>query len=128
MEGNNKGKLRGISSWIEQTKYEVSHEDEILACTKIVLRLLRYMKDNNMTQRKLARKLGVTPQYVNKLFHGRDFDLKISTAIRYGHILGINLVEIPEPEEEDAYETKYHNEYFSSSTHYGFYCMNAAMA
>lgn len=62
MEGNIKGNLRGISSWIEQTKYEVSHEDEILACTKIVLRLLRYMKDNNMTQRTLARNWGEPPQ------------------------------------------------------------------
>ena len=56
------------------------------------------MKDNNMNQKDLAEKLNVTPQYINKLLHGQNLDLKITTALRYGRILGIRLILIPEDE------------------------------
>ena len=39
--------------------------------------------------------LGVSPQYVNKLLHDRDFDLKISTAVRYGRLLGMPIIIVP---------------------------------
>ena len=72
------------------------NEEELLACRKIILKIVRYMKDNKMNQKDLAEKLNVSPQYINKLLHGQDIDLKITTVLRYGRILGIKLILLPE--------------------------------
>lgn len=69
---------------------------EANACKSIVYRLIQYMYDHKMSQRDLARKLDVIPQYINKLLRGEDLDLKITTALRYGRILGLQLVFVPE--------------------------------
>ena len=72
------------------------NEEELLACRRIILKIVRYMKDNKMNQKDLAEKLNVSPQYINKLLHGQNVDLKITTALRYGRILGIKLIQLPE--------------------------------
>ena len=87
---------REQASWISRAKAEIEQEDGILECRRIVLRIVRYMKDNHLTQKELACRLNVTPQYVNKLLHGQDLDLKVTTVIRYGKLLGIKLLEIPD--------------------------------
>lgn len=87
---------REQASWISRAKAEIEQEDGILECRRIVLRIVRYMKDNHLTQKELACRLNVTPQYVNKLLHGQDLDLKVTTVIRYGRLLGIKLLEIPD--------------------------------
>lgn len=83
------------TSWISQAKFEIENEAGFLECKRIVLRIVRYMKDNHLSQKELAARLNVTPQYVNKFLHGQDIDLKISTVIRYGNLLGIKLIEVP---------------------------------
>lgn len=97
MEDNTKmRRMRKVSSWISDTAKSVNNEEEVLAGKKIVLKVLRYMESNNMTQKELAEKLGVSPQYINKFLHGQECDIKVSTAIRYGRILNTKLIEIPE--------------------------------
>lgn len=85
---------REQTTWLTQAKFELEHEDELLECRRIVLKIVRYMKDNHLTQKELASRLNVTPQYINKLLHGQDLDLKISTVIRYGRLLGVKLIEV----------------------------------
>ena len=58
-----------------------------------------------MRQKDLAEKLYVSPQYINKLIHGQDLNLKIATALRYGRILGVKLVEIPKDERTESQVT-----------------------
>ena len=77
------------TSWISKSRSEIDNEDELLACRRIILKIVRYMKDNKMSQKDLSQKLNVSPQYIHKLIHGQDLDLKISTALRYGRILGL---------------------------------------
>ena len=86
---------REQQSWISKAKFEIEHEEELLECRRIVLKIVRYMKDNHLTQKELASRLNVTPQYINKFLHGQDLDLKISTVVRYGRCLGIKLIEVP---------------------------------
>jgi len=87
---------REQASWISRAMDEIEHEDELLECRRIVLKIVRYMKDNHLTQKELACRLNVTPQYVNKLLHGQDLDLKVTTVVRYGKLLGIKLLEVPD--------------------------------
>ncbi len=84
-----------MSTWMSDAAESIACEEEILAGKMIVLKIIQYMEDNNMTQKQLAEKLNVSPQYINKFLHGLDCDIKISTAIRYGRILNLKLIEIP---------------------------------
>ena len=93
-----RARVKPTKTWISKSKFEIEHEEELLACRRIILKIVRYMKDNGMTQKGLAEKLNVSPQYINKLLHGQDLDLKISTVLRYGRILGIKLITVPEDE------------------------------
>ena len=86
-------KLRNREAWISKAKSEIEHEEEYLACRLIALKIVRFMKDNNLSQNELAQKLGVSPHYVGKFLNGLDLGIKRSTAIRYGNILGIKLIE-----------------------------------
>ena len=90
-----KKRLREVPSWIADAKREIEIEEDLLACRLIVLKIVRYMKENHLSQKELAEKLNVSPQYINKFLHGRDLDMKVSTAFRYGRILGIKLLELP---------------------------------
>lgn len=91
-----KRRLRNISSWMADSERAISNQEENIAGKSIVLKILRYMEENRMTQKELALRLDVTPQYINKFLHGQECDIKISTALRYGRLLGIKLIEIPE--------------------------------
>ena len=91
-----RARVKPSTTWISKSKSEIDNEEELLACRRIILKIVRYMKDNKMNQKDLAEKLNVSPQYINKLLHGQDIDLKITTALRYGRILGIKLILLPE--------------------------------
>ena len=93
-----RARVKPTETLISKSKFEIENEEELLACRRIILRIIRYMKDNKMSQKDLAKKLNVSPQYINKLLHGQDLDLKITTALRYGRILGVKLITLPEDE------------------------------
>lgn len=95
MEGDKK-RIRKFSSWMADASKSIENEEAVFAVKKIVLKILRYMEENNLTQKELAEKLQVTPQYVSKFLHGQDCDIKISTIIRYGKILNLKLIDIPD--------------------------------
>ncbi len=90
---------KDVMSWMKEDEVAKGRKEEIRATTKIILHLIDYMERHQMSQTDLARELGVTPQYINKLLHGQDKSFRIETAIEYGEKLGIKLVEIPEPME-----------------------------
>lgn len=100
-----RARVKPTKTWISKSKFEIENEEELLACRRIILKIVRYMKDNNMSQKDLAEKLNVSPQYINKLIHGQDLNLKITTALRYGRILGVKLVEIPKDERTESQVT-----------------------
>ena len=69
-------RLRKSASWITETQRIYENLEETNTFSRIALRIIRYMKDNGLTQKELAERLNVTPQYVNKLLHGANFDLQ----------------------------------------------------
>lgn len=93
-----RARVKPTTTWISKSKFEIENEEELLACRRIILKIVRYMKDNKMTQKDLAEKLNISPQYINKLLHGQELDLKITTVLRYGRILGLKLIVLPEDE------------------------------
>lgn len=87
---------RDLTSWMKEDEAAKRNEEKVRATTKIILHLIDYMESHQMSQTDLARKLNVTPQYINKLLHGQDTSFRIETAIEYGKLLGITLIEIPD--------------------------------
>lgn len=60
MEENIKTKrMRKVSSWMTDAVEAINNEDEILAGKRIVLKIIRYMENNHMSQKDLAEKLDV---------------------------------------------------------------------
>ena len=96
-------KLRAVSPWLAESRSEKDFGEDLLECRIIVLKIIRFMKENHLTQKELAEKLNVSPQYINKFLHGRDLDMKVSTILRYGRILGIKLLEIPKDDQREEY-------------------------
>ena len=92
---------RDAMSWMKEDAVAGKKEAAVRATTKIILHLIDYMESHQMSQTDLARELGVSPQYINKLLHGQDTSFRIETAIDYGNKLGIKLIEIPHPKESE---------------------------
>ena len=93
-----RARVKPTKTWVSKSNVEIENGEELLACRRIILKIVRYMKDNKMSQKDLADKLNVSPQYINKLIHGQDLDLKVTTVMRYGRILGLKLIVLPEDE------------------------------
>ncbi len=83
-------------SWVEENRAIIAQiedggvEDSAMN-DRIILRLIGYMRTNGLTQRDLAAKLGVSPQYINKIIRGREGNIGVTTASRYGRLLKIDL-------------------------------------
>ena len=54
-----RARVKQTTTWISKSKTEIENEEEILACRRIILKIVRYMKDNKMNQKDLAEKLNV---------------------------------------------------------------------
>lgn len=107
-------KLKNIPvdmSWIdENNKVYTELEDNLdgfNARYAIALRLKQYMREHKLTQAQLADKLMVTPQWINKVLKGRE-NLSVDTAIKYGKLLNIKLIQIVGLDEEPSgiYQTE----------------------
>ena len=51
------------------------------------------MRENKVSQVSLAKDMGVTPQYINKILQGKE-NMTIETICRIESALGINLIEV----------------------------------
>lgn len=85
----------GSMAWMKEDARDLERQEEIRAESIIILHLVDYMEQHQMSQTDLARRLNVTPQYIHKLLHGQDSSFRIETAMEYGRKLGISLIEIP---------------------------------
>ena len=92
--------VQDATDWTETTWQSSDRSEELQFGARIVVKIKRYMRANNFSQKQLADKLGVTPQRVNKMLHESAADMKIATALRYGKILGIELISIPEEQKQ----------------------------
>lgn len=87
-------RIKPKDNWITRSKIEIEHKEEFLLCRRIALKFVQYMREHNMLAEDLAKKLGVSTQYVNKLIHGECLDFKVASIVKYGKILGIDLIRV----------------------------------
>ncbi|MCK4923116.1 MAG: helix-turn-helix transcriptional regulator [Bacteroidales bacterium] len=97
---------RDSSGWIEDAKARQANSAWTKRSFKIAVRILREIRTqkptNGMTQKKLAEKMGVTPQYINKVVKGKE-NLTLETIAKIEDVLGISLIEVSSVMTSQAY-------------------------
>lgn len=86
------------SSWKEEAIERRRDRSWTNRSAKIAVRILREIRrqksENGMSQKMLAEKMDVSPQYINKLVKGKE-NLTLETISKIEDVLGIVLLEVP---------------------------------
>ena len=82
------------SDWINKAEWEISNEGWLDKSAKIALKILRTIREKNITQIKLAESLNVSPQHISKIVQGKE-NLTLETISKLEKVLNITLIDIP---------------------------------
>ncbi len=81
------------AKWKEIAKWNQIHKDALDDYTIIAFRILECLKEKGLTQRQLAKELGVTPQALTKIVKGRR-NLTLNTIRKIEKVLDIQLISV----------------------------------
>lgn len=122
------------STWEKDAKWREANEDWLSDSFKIAVLVLETLHSKNMTQKELADKMKVSPQFINKVVKGQE-NLSLETIAKLGKALGIRLIEVAnqspmvavEYDFEQAYEVSelYRKEFFSKASAQGYVGLDA---
>ena len=82
------------SGWLEKAKWSEDNSAWLEKSALIAIKILRAIKDQGSSQKKLAEKLEVSAQYINKIVKGNE-NLSLETISKLEIALGIQLIEVP---------------------------------
>jgi transcriptional regulator with XRE-family HTH domain len=102
--------------WAEDAAWYEESGNWLDKSARIALKILRVLRDKNISQKKLAELIKVSPQYINKLVKGEE-NLTLETICRLETALQVKLVEIPgiESDAELHYVAEKHIDYADKS-------------
>ena len=75
----------------ERAEWRRANRDWLRKSQQIAMTIMSHMDELGMTQKELAQKLGVSPQYVNKVLRGTE-NLSLDTICKFEGILGCELI------------------------------------
>ncbi len=82
------------SNWREKAQWRKDNRDWLRKSGRIAVAVLEAIDANpDMSQAKLAEKMGVTKQYISKIVKGQE-NLSLQTICKLESALGITLVEV----------------------------------
>lgn len=87
------------TEWIEAAKWRQENQDWLDMSGRIALKVLRYLRKEKITQKALAKDLGWSPQYLNKVLKGSE-NLTLETICKLQRATGLVLIEVPKFEYE----------------------------
>jgi transcriptional regulator with XRE-family HTH domain len=118
------------SSWFNEAKERQQNlgwrKRSFQIASHILIEIRKQKPINGMTQKMLAEKMGVAPQYINKVVKGQE-NLTLETIAKFEEVLGITLIDINKPkahiemESQDFISNKLissYNEAYNSSKGY----------
>lgn len=83
-----------LSEWREKAQWRRENREWLKKSREIALAVLNAISNNpSMTQKELARQMGVSPQYVSKILKGGE-NLSLQTITKLESILGIELISV----------------------------------
>lgn len=83
------------SNWRERARYRRANSEMLRKSAAIALKVLFRLDELHMSQKDLAEKMEVTPQYVSKIVRGSE-NLTLETICKLEKCLDITLIEIPD--------------------------------
>jgi len=83
------------SGWLEEAVYRKENRVWLRRSQKIALKVLRTLREQEISQKELAVRIGVSPQQISKIVKGRE-NLTLESISKIEGALGIVLMEIPE--------------------------------
>ncbi len=94
------------STWQEEAKWREENEEWLSQSFDIAVRILDTLRAKKMTQKDLAEKMKVSPQFINKVVKGQE-NLSLETIAKLRRVLGIKLIEVVEAQvsSEVSYDT-----------------------
>lgn len=124
------------STWQEEAMWRSENESWLTDSFDIALKVLETLKAKKMTQKELADRMKVTPQFVNKVVKGQE-NLSLETIGKLGQALGVKLIEVASEESksvqvtyniEQAYEVLelFRKEMFTKATVQGYVGLDAS--
>ena len=79
---------------IERAKTRLANKSYSKISNLIAFEILERLDELGWSQRRLAEKMNVSPQQVNKWVKGNE-NFTIATLARLGEVLGIELIQVP---------------------------------
>jgi transcriptional regulator with XRE-family HTH domain len=93
LEKLNKALSKEKSTWEAEARWRAANEDWLSVSFDIAVRVLDTLQAKGMTQKELADKMGVSPQFVNKVVKGQE-NLSLETIAKLSRALGVSLIEV----------------------------------
>jgi len=81
------------SGWLEKAKWRQENQAWLEKSALIAIKILRAINDQGSSQKKLADKMEVSAQYINKIVKGSE-NLSLETISKLETALGIQLIEV----------------------------------
>ena len=83
------------SKWIEESNKRFEDKEGLRYSQQVAVRILRTLREKNLSQKDLAELLNVTPQTVNKWVKGAE-NIGLFTIGRIDKALGVKLMHVYE--------------------------------
>lgn len=91
--------------WLREAKWREENKDWLEISATIAIKILRWLRENKLSQKELAKKLKFSSQYLNKILKGSQ-NLTIETICKIENILQIKLIELTSFEVVIEYKSK----------------------
>ncbi|TVQ12797.1 MAG: XRE family transcriptional regulator [Bacteroidetes bacterium] len=83
--------------WLQDALYRQENESWLDISFAIAVKVLETLREKKITQKQLAEKMGLSPQYINKVVKGSE-NLTIETITRFEKALSVKLIAVPQYE------------------------------
>ncbi len=89
--------------WLQDALYRQENESWLDLSFAIAVKVLEALREKGITQKHLAEKMGLSPQYINKVVKGSE-NLTLYTITRLEKALSIKLIAVPQFEFTENYK------------------------
>jgi transcriptional regulator with XRE-family HTH domain len=79
------------SEMVREILFRKENKSWLRESMRIAVKVLLALKEQDMTQKELAEKMNVSPQYISKLVKGKE-NLTLETLTKLQNILGIDIL------------------------------------
>ena len=87
--------MEAQSKYLQNAKFRIENKKWLSYSSNIALRVLAALEESEeMTQKSLAEKVGVSPQYINKVLKGQE-NLSLQTIAKLSEALNMELITFP---------------------------------